>query len=407
VNGNIDVDTLTYKKLVNDNTSAQVFVAGQAITQMEVSDFEDNLGNGANKMIGYATFKTDTSFFNSSNYQSKIQFGQNGSSVKMITYSDFNSLHLLNGNMNVNTSSIDSRGFDYTGPFQIRGPEHNIYSTTTNISSENITLEGNVNIINQLRIRQGGSLLIDSEGVSIVDLQKEVQISRQLNVSNNGTGPAIRASQKDPQFAEIMLLEADGLDVYSVGGMGNTQIRGKIRLGYDVISSENTNVDNAVGDLVGATPFTDYQLDVSGSCVVSKDLIILQDEWVGRNLDVLGNMSVHGTTHMNGLLTLKNDLTSYSDRRIKKNIQPLEECLDKITTIRGYTFQRRDRTDEKVYIGMIAQEIEGPFPELVNEFEDNGATIKTVNYPAFTSVLLECIRELKERIIVLENKILR
>jgi hypothetical protein len=67
VNGNIDVDTLTYKKLVNDNTSAQVFVAGQAITQMEVSDFEDNLGNGANKMIGYATFKTDTSFFNSSN----------------------------------------------------------------------------------------------------------------------------------------------------------------------------------------------------------------------------------------------------------------------------------------------------------------------------------------------------
>jgi DNA polymerase I-like protein with 3'-5' exonuclease and polymerase domains len=124
-------------------------------------------------------------------------------------------------------------------------------------------------------------------------------------------------------------------------------------------------------------------------------------------MEVQGNMSVNGTTYMNGLLTLKNELTSYSDRRIKKNILPLEHCLEKITTIHGYTFQRKDRVDEKQFIGMIAQEIEEPFPELVSEIEENGHTIKTVNYPAFTSVLLECIQELKERIILLENKIFR
>jgi hypothetical protein len=125
-----------------------------------------------------------------------------------------------------------------------------------------------------------------------------------------------------------------------------------------------------------------------------------------QNIQVSGNMSVNGTAYINGLLTLKNDLTSYSDRRIKKNIIPLVNCLDKITEIHGYTFQRVDHNDGKVYIGMIAQEIEVPFPELVNEFEENGQKIKTVNYPAFTSVLLECIQELKERIHHLENKIL-
>jgi chromosomal replication initiation ATPase DnaA len=112
-------------------------------------------------------------------------------------------------------------------------------------------------------------------------------------------------------------------------------------------------------------------------------------------------MSVNGNTYMNGLLTLKNDLTSYSDRRIKKNINQLENCLDKITNIRGYTFERIDLDSSKTFIGLIAQEIEVPFPELVTELDG----IKTVNYQAFTGVLLECIQELKEKITILENKI--
>jgi hypothetical protein len=408
VNGNLEVDTLTYKALINQNTSAQLFVGGQAITQIEIADFTDPSGVVANNVRGFATFKTDVNFRNSSTYRSTVQFGANGSSVNMITYSSPNSLTFLNGNLNVNTSSYDTGGFDYTGPFTVRGPQTNLYSTTTNISSTTTNLQGNVNIYNQMRIRPGGSLLIDSENVNIISLQKEVQISRQLNVSNNGTGPAIRASQASPQFAEIMLLEADGLDVYSVGGGGDTQVRGRIRLGYEVVSSSNTDVNNNIRDIqTSQTPFLDYQLDVSGSCIVSKDVTVLRDQFVERNMDVNGNMSVNGTTYMNGLLTLKNDVTSYSDRRIKKNIKPLTHCLDKITTIHGYTFQRIDREDDKFYIGMIAQEIEAPFPELVQEIEENGSRIKTVNYPAFTSVLLECIQELKERIILLENKILR
>jgi hypothetical protein len=408
INGNITVDTLTYKALLSTNTSAQLFIGGNAITQMEVSDFTDIEGNGINNMSGFATFKSNVNFRNSPAYQTTIQYGTLASPIKIITYSDYNTETFLNGKLNVNTSSYGIGGFDYTGPFTIRGPEHTIYSTNTNISSTATNIKGDVNIYNRLRILAGGSLMIDSEGVTLIDLQKEVQISRQLNISNDGTGPAIRASQRAPQFAEIMLLESDGLDVYSVGDMGNTQIRGKIRLGYNVVSSENTRVNNAPGDIQQiSTPFLNYQLDVSGSCIISKNVTVLQDIETQGKLDVLGNVSVHGTTYMNGLLTLKNDLTSFSDRRIKKNIKQLELSLDKIKDIHGYKFQRRDREDEQQFIGMIAQEIEGPFPELVNEFEEKGTTIKTVNYPAFTSVLLECIHELKERIHILENKILR
>jgi hypothetical protein len=123
-------------------------------------------------------------------------------------------------------------------------------------------------------------------------------------------------------------------------------------------------------------------------------------------LTVKGNSSFGGTVLIGGLLTLQNDLVSYSDRRIKKNITPLVNGLDNITSIHGYRYQRIDRPDESYSIGLIAQEIEETYPELVTEIKLGEDTIKTVNYQGFTGVLLECIQELKERILHLENKIL-
>jgi len=155
-------------------------------------------------------------------------------------------------------------------------------------------------------------------------------------------------------------------------------------------NTTGNNVSNVANDRQGSDPFTSYQLDVSGSCFVTEDV------------NVSKNMSVNGTTYLKGLLTLQNDLTSYSDRRIKKNIHRLESSLDKIQDIHGYSYQRIDFGDNRQCIGLIAQEVECPFPELVNEQGD----IKTVNYQAFTSVLLECIHELKERITFLETKCL-
>lgn len=173
--------------------------------------------------------------------------------------------------------------------------------------------------------------------------------------------------------------------------------------------------------------FSNYKLDVNGDMIIKQDgyisgnlfvekattinssILIAGNADFNKNVTVYENTSlgsnlyVDGNTYINGFLTLKNDLTSYSDRRIKKNIKQLDNCLDKITTIRGYTFERIDIDNSKTFIGLIAQEIEEPFPELVTELDG----IKTVNYQAFTGVLLECIQELKEKIAILENKILR
>jgi len=118
------------------------------------------------------------------------------------------------------------------------------------------------------------------------------------------------------------------------------------------------------------------------------------------------NVNATSIRFSGGNLTLDNDLliggniTSTSDKRLKENITPLSDCLAKIKKIGGYSFTRNDLEDKnKKYLGLLAQEVEEVFPDLVTE--TNGT--KSINYQSFVAVLLECIKELNDK---LENKIL-
>ena len=385
----------------NTSIGSDLYVNGSSQFQGNVSVFGKSFLDKSLDVVGNASVGTDMYVNGSSRFQGNISvYGKSfldksldvvgNASVGTDMY--VNGSSRFQGNVSVYGKSyldqtLDVVGNTYLSNVSINGNAtiNNLYVNGEYIVYGSTTLGSNVAILNELRIKSGGTFVIESASTNIIELQREVQITSELNISNNGTGPAIRVSQHNPSFADIMLLEASGLDVFSVGGLGDTQIGGKLRLGHTVMTPYEEN------NIGVAYPFNSYVLDVSGS------------GYIHENMTVYNNMSVNGQTYMNGLVTLKNDLTSYSDKRIKKNIQPLEYCLDKITNIHGYTFQRIDLDTSKTFIGMIAQEIEIPFPELVTELDG----IKTVNYPAFTSVLLECIQELKKKIVLLENKILR
>ncbi len=112
------------------------------------------------------------------------------------------------------------------------------------------------------------------------------------------------------------------------------------------------------------------------------------------------NVHITGDVTLDNNLIIGGNITSTSDKRLKENIKPLSDCLSKINKISGYSFTRNDLQDKnKKYLGLIAQEVEEVFPELVTE-KDN---IKSINYQSFTAILLECIKELNETI---KNKIL-
>lgn len=84
-----------------------------------------------------------------------------------------------------------------------------------------------------------------------------------------------------------------------------------------------------------------------------------------------------------------------SDSRLKKNIKPLDNSLSKISQLRGISFnwQDADKSQEDE-IGVIAQEVEALFPELVSE--DNEG-YKSVAYSYLVAPLIEAVKELKQQ----------
>jgi len=91
------------------------------------------------------------------------------------------------------------------------------------------------------------------------------------------------------------------------------------------------------------------------------------------------------------------DFNSASDLILKTNIQPISNPIDKILQINGVTFNWRE--NNKPSVGIIAQEIEKVFPELVN-----GENPKTVNYNGLIGLLIEAIKELNEEVKNLKAK---
>ena len=101
--------------------------------------------------------------------------------------------------------------------------------------------------------------------------------------------------------------------------------------------------------------------------------------------------------------------TTVSDERLKDNVQTIDNALEKVEALRGvsYTWKDGNRKGESE-IGVIAQEVESVFPEIVKEKElplMDGGTYKTVDYEKLVGVLIESVKELSAEVKELKSKI--
>ena len=102
-------------------------------------------------------------------------------------------------------------------------------------------------------------------------------------------------------------------------------------------------------------------------------------------LDVIGDVRATG------------NVSAWSDLRAKKNIQNIENALDKLTQVRGVTFDWRinefpnQKFKTSTDMGVIAQEVEKVFPESVQTSPDG---FKSVSYGSLVAPLINAIKEL-------------
>jgi hypothetical protein len=95
------------------------------------------------------------------------------------------------------------------------------------------------------------------------------------------------------------------------------------------------------------------------------------------------------TVLFDGTTTIAGDLSINSDARLKANIVSLGATLSKLLQIDGKSYTMKKDESEKNKIGLLAQDIEKVFPELVSE--SNG--IKSVNYQGLVPVLINALKE--------------
>ena len=116
------------------------------------------------------------------------------------------------------------------------------------------------------------------------------------------------------------------------------------------------------------------------------------------------NQATSTTSNVNfASVTATGDITAFSDKRLKENIEVIPNALDKVKAINGVSFNWK-KTGEKS-AGVIAQEIQEVLPEAVKEITPigGGDSHLAVNYHALTSILIESIKELQARVQQLEG----
>jgi hypothetical protein len=118
-----------------------------------------------------------------------------------------------------------------------------------------------------------------------------------------------------------------------------------------------------------------------------------------------GNILMGTTTdngerlYVSGAIRATGTITANSDLTLKKNLLKIENALEKVEQINGYTYEFK-ADDSKRYAGVIAQEIQTVLPEIVNKGNDG---ILGVEYGNISALLIEAIKEQNIKIKNLET----
>jgi len=301
-------------------------------------------------------------------------------------------LTTLGGYVDINNSVDISNNLNVTGIAtitNITGPDGtitNIYSTNaylTNIFGTDLSLTG-ISTLGTVRVSSGiitatsGIVTYFGDGSYLTGTASNPTLQAVLNIGNTST---IGMSISGVITATAFIGDGSGLTGVGIGSTGSINTSGIITAtafigdGSGLTGAGSTVVDDTT---TNQTFYPIFTQTTSGTITASKV----------------------STTKLNfnpstGALTAT-DINSTSDIKLKENIKTVDNALETISALRGVSFDWKE-TGKGSY-GVIAQELQEILPELVSNGE-----IKSVNYNGLIGVLIEAVKELKEKVQGLEN----
>jgi trimeric autotransporter adhesin len=169
-----------------------------------------------------------------------------------------------------------------------------------------------------------------------------------------------------------------------------------------VVLERGTGADNIKWDVYVNKPVSNQQGGLYFNHGTYTTMVIKNDDSIGVcKTDPSYAIDVNGNIRSTNVLV-------GSDIRLKKDVEVMVNSLEKITTLRGVSYKWNDtKMGDRQQIGVVAQEVEKIFPEVV--FTDKQG-YKAVEYGKLIAPVIEAIKELKaendslkKRIAALEN----
>jgi hypothetical protein len=263
--------------------------------------------------------------------------------------------------------SYDGTGLDIVVPRQVSHQS----DADTRIRFDHMTGSGSRN--GQTYFENNGHVMMYIHGEER-STDRNIGFIMKPDLLGNLTLPAIQ-----------MFQDTDGLGVDI--GKAYMTVEGSITAGTDMVVNTDGGTNNGIQVNSGGRV---ELLDANDNVTLTL---------FGDNGSI-GAGAIAGTSvYASGDVTAGGDLISLSDVRVKENIQDLSNSLDKVTQMRGVSYNKVGETDEK--IGFIAQELEDILPQVITENEDG---YKHVAYGNIVPMLVEAIKELNAKIEKLENK---
>jgi hypothetical protein len=204
-----------------------------------------------------------------------------------------------------------------------------------------------------------------------------------------------------------------GTDAYYMTAAGNSTQVGTATINGGIADSAGTRMDSGGGwfRTYGATGW--YNGTYGGGWYMTDSTWIRsyggKNTYMEQGFDTLANSGVgcaggKGGSYMFQVCGVAGvGAAAYyytSDARLKDNIKPLQSSLQKVRQLNGYTFNWKEggRAD----IGVVAQEVEKVFPDLVKTGADG---FKSVEYGNLVAPLIEAIKELANNLDALATRV--
>ncbi|MDC8001610.1 tail fiber domain-containing protein [Aequorivita todarodis] len=171
---------------------------------------------------------------------------------------------------------------------------------------------------------------------------------------------------------------------------GNLQVSGVTNLHRNVASGVALQVNGSEALWYNGTYFS---WGYGGSANFFADNVGIGITAPNVALDVNGSIEYTGT------------ITDVSDRRLKENFKPINNTLEALQNIKGYTYTMKNDAAKKREYGVIAQDVQKVFPEMVSIIDDEGHF--GVSYIQLIPVLVEAIKEQQAEIETLKGKLVK